>query len=140
MYIEFLFVLIPLLLIFGATVAFGIDASVHQSVQNAAQVGAEVAASSGNASVGRSEALATLRAAGLTATPIISSTIDMSASCASVSGGTYQGEQAVVTVWYPSPTIFGFLDTPMFGDVGKVLIGNISATATAPVASERTAC
>jgi Flp pilus assembly protein TadG len=141
-FIELLVVLLPLLLIFAAAIEFGFAVSIKQSVQTAAQVGAEAAAQSGYSNSGYATALASLQDSGLAGHGnqiTITSTINGS-SCATATGGTYTGLNAVVTVTVNYKPVFPGLDSPMFGYVGNAIGHSATSSASLPVSTEYGAC
>lgn len=142
MFIELLVVLLPLFLIFSAAIEYGYAVSIKQSVQTAAQVGAEAAAQSGYASSGYSTAMASLQNSGLAGSGnqvTVASNI-AGGSCASASGGAYTGQNAVVTVTVNYKPIFPGLSSPLFGEVGKFIGHTASSTASLPVSTEYGVC
>lgn len=136
--IEFLIVLIPLLIIMAGTFEFGWWITNRNVVENAAQAAVEQVASAGN-TYGASQIVdAQIKAGGLNPEFIksVSASIQGGGRCATTFGNSYQGLIASVTVTYQYQQLFGFLSTPMFGDIGNALNHKITATAKMPVSTE----
>lgn len=133
--IEFLIVLIPLLIIMAGTFEFGWWITNRNVVENAAQAAVEQVASSGLTCNATQIADAQIQAGGLNPS-FATVTASIQGGSASTSGGDYHGITASVTVTYQYQQLFGFLSTPMFGDIGNALNHKITATATMPVSTE----